>query len=410
MNFLFLRKKLTIYPVVVYSCSFYIYNKINMASLMYNNSSISLTSKEFRNEIKRYLANLNYTLSFVQIFIVLFGVFGNILALVVINRKSLRNTSPSVYITYLAIFDSCVLLLHGANLARPGRYLFIHCSLTYLTDLATFCANWILVIITLERCVAVSSPFLAKRFCTVDSARRSIYIFLTISIIFFSITFPFIYDIKRTSKIKKCVIRSHFVLILRIYQVILFYAIPDVLLLSNLYTLYALCQRTQRFSSVYLKDEQKLNMRKSDINSSGKQRQLTIMLVTVSLSFYLFTTPAMILFIREYHPVKHHDINKIKQNIFFSQMSVILLQLNDATNFIFFCFTGQRFRQATIQTFYEYSERLNIFYHRYILCNKQYNSIPSYQNHLNNFRQTTTTIRNSYVPCYNQSHYRTSII
>ncbi|CAF4361124.1 unnamed protein product, partial [Rotaria sordida] len=64
-----------------------------MASLMYNNSSALSSSNEFANEIKRYLANLNYTLSFIQTFIVLFGILGNLIALVVINRRSLRNTS-----------------------------------------------------------------------------------------------------------------------------------------------------------------------------------------------------------------------------------------------------------------------------------------------------------------------------
>ncbi|CAF1437930.1 unnamed protein product [Rotaria sordida] len=350
-----------------------------MASLMYNNSSILSSSNEFKNEIKRYLANLNYTLSFVQAFIVLFGVLGNLIALVVINRKPLRNTSSTVFITYMAIFDSSVLLLHGANLAASSQNPFIHCSLTYLTDLATFCANWILVIIALERCVAVRSPFLAKRFCTVNSARRSM-----------------------------CLIRSNLVLILRIYQAVLFYAIPDLLLLSNLFTIYTLCRRTQRLSSSCLKDEQKLDIRINDINSNRKQRQLTIMLVTVSLSFYLFTTPAMVMFISEYHPSQHKDINKIKQNIFFSQISVILLQLNNATNFVFYCVASQRFRPATIQTFYDYSERLKIFYHRYILFNKQYEPILSYRHRLSYFGQTTIALRSTYSPYFKRGRYRAS--
>ncbi|CAF2346528.1 unnamed protein product [Rotaria sp. Silwood2] len=381
-----------------------------MASLISNISSNLSSPNAFETEFRRYLKSLIYHLSFVQAFIVLFGVLGNILVLVVMNRRSLKNTSSSVYITCMAILDSCVLLLHGANLARSSQNPFIHCSLTYLTDLAIFCANWVLVIITLERCVAVYSPFVAKRLCTVNSARYSICIFLTISTIIFSIKFPFIYDIKQASKYKKCLVHSNSGLILRIYQPILFYAIPDLLLLSNLFTVYALFRRTQRLSSACLKDEEKLDMRINDINSNRKQRQLTIMLVTVSFSFYLFTTPAMIMFISEYQPVQHNDINKTKRNFFISQMSVILLELNNATNFIFYCLAGQRFRQATRQTFYEYSENLKIFYHRYILCNKEYNPAPMYQHRLGYIGQTTITPRSSYFPCNPQSPYRTSTI
>jgi hypothetical protein len=95
------------------------------------------------------MANVNHILLFIQAFICIMGVLGNLLALIVINRKSLRNTSSAVFITYMAIFDSAVLILHGTNLIKLPRNVYLHCSLTYLTDLATFCANWVLVIITL---------------------------------------------------------------------------------------------------------------------------------------------------------------------------------------------------------------------------------------------------------------------
>jgi len=123
-----------------------------MATLIDNNSSLLLSYDEFvRKEINKYARKINFILAFVQSFIVLIGLLGNILALIIINKKSLRNTSSAVFITYMAIFDSAVLLLHTANLARPGRNLIIHCLLTYLTDLFTFCATWVLVIITLGK-------------------------------------------------------------------------------------------------------------------------------------------------------------------------------------------------------------------------------------------------------------------
>jgi hypothetical protein len=140
------------------------------------------------------------------------------------------------------------------------------------------------------------------------------------------------YNINQTSKTKKCRVRSNVGIILRIYQPILFYAVPDLLLLSNLFTVYALCRRTKRLSTLRLADQTSLEMRINDINSNRKQRQLTSMLVTVSLSFYLFTTPAMVVYINEYSPTKHRELEKIKLNILFSQISVIFLQLNNAVS------------------------------------------------------------------------------
>jgi hypothetical protein len=122
-----------------------------MLSLLFNNSSLSSPSDAFRDEINQYVTEVNHILLFIQGFICLMGILGNLLTLIVINQKSLRNTSAAVFITYLAIFDSAVLLVHAGNLVRPRRNLFLHCSLTYLTDLSTFCANWVLVIITLGK-------------------------------------------------------------------------------------------------------------------------------------------------------------------------------------------------------------------------------------------------------------------
>ncbi len=167
------------------------------------------------------------------------------------------------------------------------------------------------------------------------SARHSIYILLTISIILLSGTFPFIYQINNTSINQKCLVRPNAALILRIYQPILFYAIPDLLLLSNLFTVYALCQRRQRLALAYLNNGEKLEIRVNDLNSNRKQRQLTIMLVAVSLSFYLFTTPAMIMYIAEYQPPKDRQIEKRKQIFLFSQITVVLSQLNNAVSLFY---------------------------------------------------------------------------
>lgn len=120
----------------------------NMAA--HSNDSLSLPSDYLiRVAVNQYMKQVNFIIMFVQLFVLFIGLFGNLLALIVINRKSMRNTSSSVFITWMAILDSAVLLLHAAKLIQPRRNLFIHCSLTYLIDLVTFCANWVLVIITL---------------------------------------------------------------------------------------------------------------------------------------------------------------------------------------------------------------------------------------------------------------------
>ncbi|CAF3253087.1 unnamed protein product [Rotaria socialis] len=375
---------------------------------MSNSSSLNYTKKI--EEINRFIKSFNAKIFFLEIFIVLFGLLGNILVLIVINRRSLKNTSSSVFITYLAIFDISVLLSHGINLARFSETAVFECSLYFFTDLSTFCANWVLVIITIQRCVVVYSPFYAKRLCTVSSARRAIYIFFGLSVIAFPINFSIFYDLKAAFKNNTCRIRKNFGLSHRLYQSLLFYIVPALFLLPNIFTIYALCRRTHKLSEASLKNDRNLDMRISDVNSNKKQRQLTIMLVTISLSFYLFTIPGMIMYLIEIYSLKSRDINKIKLKFILAQLSVIVLQLNNATNFLFYCFAGHRFRQAAVQTYYGYSALSKTFFHHYILRNKEYGYARAYGHPVSHSAQTALTNRSSTSPYYPRSPYKTSLL
>ena len=182
----------------------------------------------------------------------------------------------------------------------------------------------------LERCIAVSSPFLAKRYCTVRSARISVFTLIAVALIIFSSTFPIIYDQDHRPNRKKCFIRPHLAFIHRAYQPIILYGIPDLLLLSNFYTLYVLFKR--RKEQKRLSDITQSNIRVSDVNSNRKQRQLTIMLVTVNLAFYLFQTPTMIKYITAYTSVKFSETGELKRLFLFLKISVSVLQLNNAVS------------------------------------------------------------------------------
>jgi hypothetical protein len=178
----------------------------------------------------------------------------------------------------------------------------------------------------------VHSPFLAKRFCTVDYARYSMYSLLAFGIILLSTIFPFTHHQKGTGNQAKCSLRDSGGIFIRIYQTVLFYGIPDLLLLSNLFTVRALCRRQQRLSSVCLNNVEKCEIRINDVNSNRKQRQLTIMLVTVSLSYYLFTTPALIAYIAQQNPPSNREARLLKRMFVMQQTSVVFLQLNNAVS------------------------------------------------------------------------------
>ncbi|CAF1020753.1 unnamed protein product [Rotaria sordida] len=316
-----------------------------------NHSSINKSSDALiRAEINEFIQQVNYRLIIIEFCMVLFGVFGNGLALIVINRRSLRHTSSSVFITYLAIFDTLVLIIHltGLMTLHTIKSYILHCLFTYLTDFVTFCSVWIMVVMTIERCIAVHSPFLAKRFCTIQRARHSMYILIFTALTFFSLTLPFIYTLNKTQN--KCVVRKQYQILIRIIKPTVFYFIPDLILLVNLFIIYELFMARRQRTQQLINPENAIHQ----INATSfnrKQQQLTMMLVTVSLSFYLFTTPAIVDYILQRNPPKYRDVRRLKMRFLRSNLTVLWLQMSSATNFLFYYMAGSKFRAACLQTF-----------------------------------------------------------
>lgn len=297
---------------------------------MNSNSSKGYSNEtSIRNEITEYIRQVNHCLMIIELIMVICGLLGNGLALIVINRRTLRDTSSSVFITYLAIFDSSVLLVQITSLilfSSIESYI-LHCFLTYLTDLVTFISVWIMVIMTIERCVAVHSPFLAKRFCTIQRARYSVFILILVALVLFSMTFPIFYTVNRRQE--KCLVRARYQTIIRIIKPTIFYFIPDLILLINLFIIYELFKARRQRTQTLINPENAIHQ----INAASfnrKQQQLTIMLVTVSLSFYIFTTPAIIDYIRQRHPPMHRDVKRIKMRFLTTNLTVLWLQMSSA--------------------------------------------------------------------------------
>jgi len=298
-----------------------------------NNSTVSMLNDSLiRIKITEFIQKVNFWITIMEILMVICGIFGNGLALIVINRRSLRDTSSSVFITYLAIFDISVLVVHITSLATSHwiQSYILHCFLAYLTDLVTFCSIWIMVIMTLERCVAVRSPFLAKRFCTIEHARHSIYILIFFSFILFSTTFPIIHTIDK--KQQKCGVRRQYQTIIRFIKPTIFYFVPDLLLLANLFVIYELFMAKRQRTKTLMNPENAIHQSNA-ISFNRKQQQLTVMLVTVSLSFYLFTTPAIIDYIYQINPPKHHNAKRIKLRFLLMNLSVFWLQMSSAVSY-----------------------------------------------------------------------------
>jgi hypothetical protein len=130
--------------------------------------------------------------------IILIGTVCNILTFIVMRRKKMRHQSTYFYMAVLAIADEMVLIVGCLNF---WMYLYtgknfvllsnIACKLGCLLLYATFHFSvWTVVIMTIERFIAVALPLQASHLCTVKRAKIAI-ISLSLIILLVNIHFLF---------------------------------------------------------------------------------------------------------------------------------------------------------------------------------------------------------------------------
>lgn len=120
--------------------------------------------------------------------ILLVGTVASILSIVVLSRKTLRRTPTMFYLLILSIADLLVLytgLLRywlsesfGFKVRRLDDWV---CKLhTFLVYFSLDFASWILVAVTVDRCVSVMIPLKAKLCCTLKASRCVVVVIMLV--------------------------------------------------------------------------------------------------------------------------------------------------------------------------------------------------------------------------------------
>ncbi|VDI46089.1 Hypothetical predicted protein [Mytilus galloprovincialis] len=142
---------------------------------MAENSTLSM--KDYTN----YLASVNIW-KYLSPCLIIVGTFANILSIIVLLRKSMRNSTTMFYLTILAFGDLSVLytgllrqwLRHAFDIDLRSFSNFgckLHVFLVYFTlDFST----WILVAVTIDRCISVCLPFKSRDYCTMKHAKIAV--------------------------------------------------------------------------------------------------------------------------------------------------------------------------------------------------------------------------------------------
>lgn len=308
--------------------------------------------------------------------ICIFGIIGNILTFIIMNESSQRIVGH-FFIKILTIFDSLSLIfvlpaMWTVLMVRPYHHHLDPYSTTW-ADIVTTGWGWCqtrviatfftrtlsiytIILFTLERCIKMTKPFVAKRLCTVSNAKKSI-IFLVIFALVTNIHYAFAFT-KLTIKTpcgKKVVCKTNTIFFQsRYFTMTLHSVIPSIIIIvCNVIIVYRLHSSSKNIYRQHVKtcedEDHRSHMKGIEID---QQREITLRLLLVSFAFFILNFPLFIV-------TSAHSYSELTEKRFHLSGAwadafifvLLLFVLNLAINFFLYCFTGKLFRRAAINLF-----------------------------------------------------------
>ena len=269
--------------------------------------------------------------------VVIFGLIGNAMTAAVLTRKRFRSRNISVYLLALAVVDSIFLVsntmvslsikyLGGPDiqaLSNPG------CKLAkYIVMSSRAISAWLVVVLTVQRLLAMSIPHLAS----VLSTRKQALISTAVIIVFVLALYSYLFYVIELGSVycywKNGLDRER--TLLNITDLLFYSLIPSVILgTCNSILIYML------FYSEELRKEATKNACRA--TSGAESRSITVILVLMSVSFIILTLPMTL-----YQVVYTIGFNP-RIPILYPALYTLNL-INHAVNFLLYCVSGPSFR------------------------------------------------------------------
>ena len=288
--------------------------------------------------------NINYYTTPV---ICLFGMFGNIFTFMIMSRQRFNKSSTSIYFRTLAVVDFFVLLTHVSTiwltdvLPKRDHWLeigYFLCRMRYTISGWSAGASAItLVAVTFERFLVTAIPLKAKQYCTRRNAK---IVCVTINVVVFLSWFVPVLIVQRRAhcSVSRVYMFEYINKYGRwIYSFFYTYFTTPTIFLLNSFLVYRLIQaRSSR-----------LKMTSSTNTSQDSQAQyqrLTIMAVTVSIAYFVFTLPTTTVNLLANFLDKSRMSFYLAWMMFGHQISIVIRVSNHAINFLLYLMTNKRIR------------------------------------------------------------------
>ena len=298
---------------------------------------------------------------------VIFGITGNVLSFIVIDRITFGLPSSKTLVKALATFD--IMYLAGSLLFQTMRtiqydtdwlgevfiYPYLHPVVwPYMTTTQTI-ATWIIVVIATDRYVAIEFPFKALSICTAAKARLAVKIIIGASVVF---NFPHCFEYKWEDVSNPCTsdvivdIVPTDLFMNRAYQIAYWSVLT--LLLRFVLPLTALCVLTVCLLGSIDKARKRQRPQASAVivNRCSRKDGVTPVLLAVVVSFLLCQSTEFVMHIlttlRWTNATYRENENTTAQQIA-NTVGNLLLVVSASINFILYLAFAKSFQSAVKQ-------------------------------------------------------------
>ena len=304
-------------------------------------------------------------------FLVILGTLGNILNIMIMLRRKFAKLSISVYLLVLAISDTIflytntlstdwILYVTDVNIQNEGNG---PCKiLKYILMTSRCLSAWLIVAVSVERLTAIIKPYSAKMRAT---PRRARFIVLGITSVVICAYLHILVLVEVTPNgicLWKTGLKNAIPVLFNVYDLILYSLLPSVILLTTSTMLIYKVRQSHKFQA------EAANRFGTQQRDHQETVRMSVMLVTVSLTFFFLTLPITL------------DQTLFMMKIFSPDIVYftfyLLDVLNHSINFILYMISGKSFRQE-----------LNLMF-----C-----GVRTHGNHLNSKDTETTTSRQQQI-------------
>ncbi|XP_041374201.1 FMRFamide receptor-like [Gigantopelta aegis] len=292
------------------------------------------------------------------------GTLGNVMSIAVLTRKSMRQSTVSLYLVVLAVVDILVLytgllrqwlrVLQGTDLRNLHPLLCkVHVWMVYFSlDFS----SWLLVAVTLERFVSVWFPHSVKRMCTRTTAG---VIIAGIATFLLAVNSHFLYGLGdvvyrsgNSTSIQHCAslwsgYETFANTIWPWIDLCLFCLLPFLFLITgNVAIIVKVCisnrKRRRHDANIGLSNTQNIKVR------SSKTSSMTVMLLTTNAVFLVCTSPISIFLIGEVYWFDYATLQPRGEAMYLLTWATVnvFMYTNNSINFLLYCISGSRFREA----------------------------------------------------------------